>query len=190
MHPSLTTNYLLPAILLNPILFLHSINTIVSRLLPPVVASSATLNPIAIPYTPLGPSPSHPHLDVHASDSLCWSYTVLMVCAQLVAFGRVSSTRQERKDRKAAREERLRSKMRGNGTWVRPVKQEDGYFDDAGANGDAETPRAEAFGTKARMNGAVHGAEDEDEDGDGDGEVEESSGNSTSTGETEDETIL
>ncbi|MCJ1387006.1 hypothetical protein MMC17_010135 [Xylographa soralifera] len=103
MHPALTTTYLIPAILLNPILFLHSLNTILSRILPPIVA------PVPIqpsPYSPLGPSANHPHLDVHASDNLCWSYTAVMVCAQLVAFGSVSQAREEGRERKARKRER------------------------------------------------------------------------------------
>ncbi|MCJ1288016.1 hypothetical protein MMC26_007369 [Xylographa opegraphella] len=106
MHPALTTNYLIPAILLNPVLFLHSLNTLLSRILPPIVAAGP-IQPS--PYSTLGPSANYPHLDVHASDNLCWSYTAVMVCAQLVAFGRVSQAREEgreRKERKREREER------------------------------------------------------------------------------------
>ncbi|MCJ1395554.1 hypothetical protein MMC18_008440 [Xylographa bjoerkii] len=106
MHPALTTTYLIPAILLNPILFLHSLNTILSRILPPIVAA-VPIQPS--PYSTLGPSANYPHLDVHASDNLCWSYTVVMVCAQLVAFGSVSQAREEgreRRERTREREER------------------------------------------------------------------------------------
>jgi len=99
MPTNLTTTYLLPAILLNPVLFLHSLNTILSRLLPPVLAATT---PPAQPYCHLGPSPTSPHLDMHVSDNLCWSYTVFMVLAQLLAFGRVSQRRQTVRDRKEA----------------------------------------------------------------------------------------
>jgi len=99
MPTNLTTTYLLPAILLNPVIFLHSINTILSRLLPPVLAATTPQPP---PYSRLGPSATSPHLDMHVSDNLCWSYTVFMVLAQLVAFGRVSQRRQTVRDRKEA----------------------------------------------------------------------------------------
>ncbi|KAI9879844.1 MAG: hypothetical protein M1830_006867 [Pleopsidium flavum] len=99
MPTNLTTTYLLPAILLNPVLFLHSINTILSRLLPPVLAATTPQPP---PHSRLGPSATSPHLDMHVSDNLCWSYTVFMVLAQLVAFGQVSQKRQTVRDRKEA----------------------------------------------------------------------------------------
>lgn len=104
MPTNLTTTYLLPAILLNPVLFLHSLNTILSRILPPVLAAAATTTPPAqqLPFCHLGPSPTSPHLDMHVSDNLCWSYTVFMVFAQLLAFGRVSQRRQTVRDRKDA----------------------------------------------------------------------------------------
>ena len=84
----------MPAIFLNPILFLMSVNTILSRVLPPVLVEASVQPP---PYSTFGPSAEHPHLDVHASDGLCWGYTLFIVCAQLVAFGRVSERREEQK---------------------------------------------------------------------------------------------
>ncbi|MCJ1479141.1 hypothetical protein MMC13_007825 [Lambiella insularis] len=114
MHPSLTSTYLLPAIFLNPILFLHSLNTILSRLLPPIIVAGPIQPP---PYSPLGPSGNYPHLDIHASDNLCWSYTAIMVCAQLVAFGSVSQAREEgreRKERKRETEERKKALTNGD----------------------------------------------------------------------------
>lgn len=100
MHPSISTSYIIPAILLNPVLFLISINTILSRILPPILVDAAVQPPL---YTMLGPSPEHPHLDIHESDCLCWSYTILIVCAQLVAFGRVSGRREQGKVRARAK---------------------------------------------------------------------------------------
>jgi hypothetical protein len=105
MPPSLGTTYLLAALLLNPVLFLHSVNTILSRILPPIAAASAIQPP---PYSNFGPSASHPHLDVHASRNICWSYTCLMVCAQVVAFGKVSRRRAEGRERKERRKEETR----------------------------------------------------------------------------------
>lgn len=94
---SISRNYVLPALILNPILFLHSLNTILSRILPPVVVQGALVQPL--PYSSKGPSAEHPHMDVHASDRLCWSYTIFMVGMQLVAFGRVSMSRTQRRER-------------------------------------------------------------------------------------------
>ncbi|KAL8693362.1 MAG: hypothetical protein Q9218_001799 [Villophora microphyllina] len=102
MHPSLSTSYLLPAIFLNPVLFLHGFNTILSRIIPPVVVAGAVSPP---PYSTFGPSANHPHLDVHASDNLCWSYTLVMICAQLMAFGRIHRLREEGKERKRLKNE-------------------------------------------------------------------------------------
>ncbi|KAL9070056.1 MAG: hypothetical protein Q9161_005112 [Pseudevernia consocians] len=92
MHPAISKSYIVPAIFLNPVLFLMSLNTILSRLLPPVIVDAAKQPP---PYSTFGPSAQHPHLDIHASEKLCWSYTFLIVCAQLAAFGRVSGCREE-----------------------------------------------------------------------------------------------
>ena len=91
-----TSTYFLPAILLNPVLFLHSLNTILSRILPPVTTTAA-IQPL--PYYNLGPSANHPHLNCHASDSLCWGYTILIVSAQLLIFGRISQSRTEVKEK-------------------------------------------------------------------------------------------
>lgn len=104
MHPSLSTSYILPAILLNPVLFLHSLNTILSRLLPPIVVASPTQPP---PYSKLGPSANHPHLDIHASETLCWCYTVLIMIVQMIAFGRISDLREKRRESKRTKETRI-----------------------------------------------------------------------------------
>jgi len=104
MHPSLSTSYLLPAILLNPVLFLHSLNTILSRVLPPTVVASPIQPP---PYSKLGPSANHPHLDIHASETLCWCYTVLIMIVQMIVFGRINNLREKRRESKRTKETRL-----------------------------------------------------------------------------------
>jgi len=103
MHTSLSTSYILPAIFLNPVLFLHSVNAILARILPPIIIDAAVQPP---PYYSRGPSAEHPHINVHASERLCWSYTVFMVCAQLVAFRRVSMHREARRERVRRRKEK------------------------------------------------------------------------------------
>ncbi len=105
MHPALSKNYIVPGLLLNPILFLWSVNTILSRLLPPIVVNAAVQPP---PFYPLGPSAEHPHLDIHSSERICWSYTAFIVCANLAAFERVNGRRQEAKERVRLRKERAR----------------------------------------------------------------------------------
>ena len=94
---SITRNYLLPAILLNPVLLLHTVNTIVARI-PTTLASSAT-PPEAMPF--YGPTATSPYFDMHANDNMCWSYTIFMVGVQLVAFGKVSGNREAGRQLKA-----------------------------------------------------------------------------------------
>lgn len=111
MHPSISKSYIVPAIFLNPVLFLMSLNTILSRFLPPVIVDAAKQPP---PYSALGPSAQHPHLNIHASEKLCWSYTFLIVCAQLAAFRSISGCREAGK--KKAKMKRERAQTTG-GVW-------------------------------------------------------------------------
>ncbi|KAI9892821.1 MAG: hypothetical protein M1814_000980 [Vezdaea aestivalis] len=100
-HPSsLTRTYLLPALLLNPVLVLHSLNTMLAHALPSTTP----------PTSWIGAPPANAVLDMHASGRVCWSYTLVMVCAQLVAFGRVSAGREERRE-----VERLKREAKANG---------------------------------------------------------------------------
>ncbi|TAQ84301.1 hypothetical protein B7494_g7377 [Chlorociboria aeruginascens] len=104
--PTLSTNYLLPAILLNPAFILHLFNTFVSHLIPPPPTISHSPHPF---MESLGPLPGAKScFDVHADDNLCWRYTMVMVCLQVLAFGRVSDNRMRRKRAKAERLERER----------------------------------------------------------------------------------
>lgn len=107
MHPAVSKSYIVPAIFLNPVLFLMSINTILSRCLPPIVIDAAKQPP---PYFTFGPSAQHPHLNVHASEKLCWSYTFLIVCVQLAAFGRVSECREAGKVKARSKANRNQAK--------------------------------------------------------------------------------
>lgn len=112
MHP-IKRSYLLPAIFLNPVLFLHNVNTILSRILPPVVVPVAKQPP---PFSEFGPSANHPHLDIHSSEFFCWSYTIIMVFAQLVAYGRISQFREEdRKRRRVKEDAAVSAKLSMNG---------------------------------------------------------------------------
>jgi len=84
MHPILSTSYLVPGLLLNPVLFLWNLNTLLSRLFPPIIADAAIQ---LAPYNARGPLVEHPHFDIHSSESLCWSHMAFIVCAKVAAFG-------------------------------------------------------------------------------------------------------
>ena len=151
MPPSFGTNYILAALLLNPVLFLHSLNTILSRVLPPVVATATAQPP---PYSRLGPSGNYPHLDVHSSDSFCWSYTIFMVLAQMLAFGRVSSRRAAGRELKERRKEerRIAHEAEFEGTLKRKP------FENLNGNGIRNGSRKELRGTSYFEDG--HSSED------------------------------
>lgn len=95
-------SYIIPAIFLNPVIFIHGVNTILSRILPPVVAASPIQPPA---YSMFGPAAVHQHVDVQSSENLCWTYTIFMICAQLVAYNNVSQRREETRGSKRKTEE-------------------------------------------------------------------------------------
>ena len=102
MHPAISTSYVIPAIFLTPVLFLHTVNTLLSRLLPPIVVATATVQRPS--YSMFGPAATHPHIDIHSSEPLCWSYTIVMICAQLFAYDRVMKVREVDKERQRRRD--------------------------------------------------------------------------------------
>jgi hypothetical protein len=101
--PTATTLYhlILPTIFLNPVLFLHSLNTILTKLLP-------SLNGYEGNY-------AQPHIDIHASESLCWSYTALIVWAQMLAFLRFDRLREERETARIKKGARPQQRKEDNG---------------------------------------------------------------------------
>ena len=115
MHSSISTCYVLPAIFLNPVIFLHGVNTILSRILPPVAAASPIQPPA---YSTFGPAALHQHVDVQSSENLCWTYTILMICVQLLAYNNVSLRREEHRESRSKNEElaqiELHSSLNGN----------------------------------------------------------------------------
>lgn len=133
MHPSISTSYILPAIFLNPVLFLHGLNSILSRILPPIVIPAATVQRPA--YSMLGPAATHQHIDIQNSENLCLGYTFVMICAQLVAYDRVMKVRE-------AGKERQQSEDAINGTNGR-AKYSDSYFDEG--NSKPPSPRRVGF---------------------------------------------
>lgn len=100
MPTSLTSNYLLPAVLFNPVVILHGFNTICSHMTPTAhVVSTSNYQWLEN----LGPSvASGPYFDVHSNEQLCWGYTILMVLVQVLAYGTVNDNRDQRKIAKAA----------------------------------------------------------------------------------------
>ena len=111
MHPSISMSYIIPAIFLNPVIFIHGVNTILSRILPPVVAA----NPVRPPaYSTFGPAAVHQHVDVQSSENLCWTYTIFMICAQLVAYNNVSQRREETRESRKKTEELAQIELQGS----------------------------------------------------------------------------
>ncbi|KAL8939887.1 MAG: hypothetical protein Q9216_003108 [Gyalolechia sp. 2 TL-2023] len=156
MHPALSAHYpyLLPAIFLNPVLFLHGLNTILSRIIPPVVVAGPIQPP---PYSTLGPSANHPHLDVHASENFCWSYTLVMLCAQLMAFVRVHRLTEEGKEKR-----RLKTELAKNGRFEaadQPFKLANGH---AISQSTTMKPRTGTNGSVRKRGSSFHPASSED----------------------------
>lgn len=103
MPTSFTSSYLLPAIVLNPLVLLHGLNTFASHFIPSAISTAASHSPHKwIEF--LGPPGNQdPHLDMHANNQLCWRYTILMVFLQVLAYGKVSGNRETRRNIRAAR---------------------------------------------------------------------------------------
>jgi hypothetical protein len=156
--PSLSTTYLLPAILLNPCFLLHLINTVVSHYGPPPTASVSP-HPF---MESIGPVPgSVLYMDMHADDQLCWGYTFLMVLVQLFAFGRVQDNRSQRRERRErVRKERKERMERLGEQKVILVGGYDGAADmKVVGNGFAN---GGGMGNgKVEMNGGVQGTDEE-----------------------------
>jgi hypothetical protein len=102
-RPTASTLYsfLLPTIILNPVLFLHSLNTILTQLLPTMNGHEGWS--------------AQPHLDIHASESLCWGYTALIVWAQMAAFLRFDRLREEQERARVSKGGKEKRKKDDNG---------------------------------------------------------------------------
>jgi hypothetical protein len=77
-------NLLLPCIFLNPVLFLHSLNALLTYLLPCLEGYDCTRTYV------------QPHLDLHEDEHLCWLYTAFILFAQLIAFRRYDLSKEGR----------------------------------------------------------------------------------------------
>jgi hypothetical protein len=104
MRTPFTSSYILPGIVLNPLIVLHGFNTYASHYIPsaiPTVASSSRYKW----FEDYGPQGNQiPYFYVHGNDSLCWSYTAVMVVVQVLAYIKIVD------DREAQRQIHLRTK--------------------------------------------------------------------------------
>jgi hypothetical protein len=97
---SLSSTYLIPAVLLNPVIILHGFNTFCSHFVSTTLPVSTSNHQW---LENLGPAAATgPYVDVHSSDQLCWSYTLIMVLLQVLAYGKVNDTRVRKKSARAA----------------------------------------------------------------------------------------
>lgn len=81
------SRYLIPALFLCPSIVLHLINTAHSYIHPPPVIESSSPH---LFIEGLGPLPgAELYLDMHANNSLCWKFTVIMVIFQYLAFNQI-----------------------------------------------------------------------------------------------------
>lgn len=112
MWSSFSQSYVLPALLLIPIVFLHGLDTILSRALPPVPVAALLQQPA---FSTFGPAATHQHIDVRSSVKLCWGYTVIMLCAQLFAYDRFAQQREKRKATMKQQEHQLARMWTGAG---------------------------------------------------------------------------
>ena len=138
MHPAISKSYIVPAIFLNPVLFLIGLNTLLSRVLPPIMVDAAKQPP---PYSTFGPSAQYPHLNIHASEKLCWSYTFLIVCAQLAAFGKISECREEGKVDAGIKEERIKAEADARNEVGKAVHMNGNAHTTRAVEHDSETPK-------------------------------------------------
>ena len=109
MPTSFTSSYIVPAVLLNPLVVLHAINTYASHYIPSAMRTivSSSLFPT---WEKLGPpGNADPYLDMHKNDTLCWRYTAVMVVVQILAYSKVCDNREIRKlARQAKKEQKMR----------------------------------------------------------------------------------
>ena len=68
--------FLIPSIVLNPVLFLHSLNALLTYLLPCLEGYDCSSTYV------------QPHLDLHKDEHLCWGFSGFIILAQLIAFHR------------------------------------------------------------------------------------------------------
>lgn len=97
MRISFTTSYLLPGIVLNPVLLLHGFNTFASHYIPSAISTVASYSRYKWMEDCGPPGNQIPYFYVHTNDSLCWSYTAVMVVLQVLAYIKIVDDRETQK---------------------------------------------------------------------------------------------
>lgn len=110
MRTSFTSSYLLPGIVLNPVLVLHGFNTFASHYIPSAISTVVSYSRYKWMEDCGPPGNQIPYFYVHNNDSLCWSYTAVMVVLQILAYIKIVD------DREAQRQLHLRKKTESNKT--------------------------------------------------------------------------
>ena len=77
-------HFLIASIILNPVLFLHSLNALLTCTLPCLEGYDWSNTYV------------QPHLDLHKDERLCWVYSAFIVFVQLIAFRRFDLSREDR----------------------------------------------------------------------------------------------
>lgn len=100
MRTLFTTAYLLPGIVLNPVLLLHGFNTFASHFIPSAISTVASYSRYKWMEDCGPPGNQIPYFYVHTNDSLCWSYTAVMVVVQVLTYIKIVDTREIQKQQK------------------------------------------------------------------------------------------
>lgn len=110
MRTLFTSSYLLPGIVLNPVLVLHGFNTFASHYIPSAISTVESYSRYKWMEDCGPPGNQIPYFYVHNQNSLCWSYTAVMVVLQVLAYIKIVDNRE------AQRQLHLRKKAESNKT--------------------------------------------------------------------------
>ncbi|KFY43418.1 hypothetical protein V494_01988 [Pseudogymnoascus sp. VKM F-4513 (FW-928)] len=97
MRTSFTSSYLLPGIVLNPVILLHGFNTYASHYIPSAMSTIASYSRYKWMEDCGPPGNQLPYFYVHTHDSLCWSYTAVIVAVQVLAYIKIVDDRAAQK---------------------------------------------------------------------------------------------
>ena len=104
MHDTnnVASHFLLPLVILNPIIMLHSLNFLLTR------TTSILRNENMFNLQPRKfLSRVQPRLDIHENENLCWGFCAVMVIVQFFAFMKLDHWRKKRKQTQSAELEKL-----------------------------------------------------------------------------------
>lgn len=106
MRTSFTSSYILPGIVLNPLIVLHGFNTYASHYIPSAIATVASSSRYKW-FEDYGSQGNQiPYFYVHSHDSLCWSYTAVMVVVQVLAYIKIVDSREAQRTNPSTEEGR------------------------------------------------------------------------------------